>query len=122
MQPVTAMTVHSLLKDLGMFSHMKGYHYLTELILLAYHGEFGVRQMKYGYYKIRMKNGKSNSAIDRGCRYIIDQSYNRYPNLYYDLFKFTMKPSVASFVFASVEYLRNYSMGGVENEELEKVE
>lgn len=112
MLPITEVVIHQLLYDLGMFSNMKGFYYLTDLILLACEGEVKIRQMKYGYYKLCVKYEKSMSAIDRGCRYIIDQSYGRHPELYRELFKITTKPTVTMFVFSTVEYLNRESLGG----------
>ena len=111
MLPVNENTIHQLLHDLGMFSHMRGFHYLTDLIYLAYTGEIEVRQMKYGYFKVKTKYNKSASAIDRACRYVIDQSYRRYPYVYHELFKFNAKPSITLFVYSAAEYLHEYEKG-----------
>ena len=111
MIPLYVSTVHSLLQDLGMFSHMRGYYYLTDLIIMAYNGDYEIRGMKYGYYTLHQRYGKSVSGIDRGCRYIIDYSYSRAPDMYWELFRIKSRPPVTQFVFSAVEYLRDLNEG-----------
>jgi len=95
----TRAEVHQFLSRMGFKPHLKGYEYITELVMMMLSGELQYRLLcKFGYMKVGRKYRNTGANVERGVRHSIEVAYRNNPMLFISTFGFYERPSNLEFL------------------------
>ena len=109
---VTKTDIHKLLSKLGFRRHLKGYVYITQLVLMMLTGDVKEGYLcKFGYTKVARKCGSTDVNVERAVRHSISSAYDRNPMLFITEFGFYERPSNLELLTSVAEYFKDMTDG-----------
>lgn len=105
---ITRTEVHQFLSRLGFKSYLKGYEYITELVIMMLSGELQPRLLyKFGYMKVGRKYRNAGANVERAVRHAIEVAYGMNPMLFISSFGFYEKPTNLELLHSIATYFKD---------------